>query len=184
MLGRAMTVTPDATQRVLDAAERKGIKLDVVFFDESTRTAEEAARAVGTEVGAIVKSLIFVSEHVDGLEAFLVLASGANQVDVALLGAVLTEPRLRRANASEVRELTGFAIGGIPPFGHKQVLRTIMDPDLGRHEQVWAAAGTPNAVFPIAPQTLRLLSNAVVTSITGGFLPTEAERTASAPTNA
>lgn len=179
-----MPVVPDATQRVLDAAERKGIKLDVVAFDESTRTADEAARAVGTDVGAIVKSLVFVSEHVDGLEAFLVLASGANQVDVQLLAAILTEPRLRRANATEARELTGFAIGGIPPFGHRQVLRTIMDPDLGRFEQVWAAAGTPNTVFPVTPQTLRVLSNAVVTPISGGLIPIEGEKTASASTNA
>ncbi len=161
-----MVEIPPATQRVLDAAERKGIKLEVVFFDKSTHTAEDAARAVGAEIGQIVKSLVFVSDDVDGLQPCLVLASGANTVDLALLGAVLTVPRIRRATADEAHELTGFSIGGIPPFGHRQQIRTVMDPDLARYETVWAAAGTANAVFPLAPNTLRVLANAVVTAIT------------------
>ncbi|HEV3486917.1 MAG TPA: YbaK/EbsC family protein, partial [Vicinamibacterales bacterium] len=101
-----MTDTPSATQRVLDAAERKGVTLDVRFFDDTTHTAEDAARALGVEVGQIVKSLIFVSEDVDGRQPCLVLASGANRVDVALLSAVLTVPRVRRATADESREFT------------------------------------------------------------------------------
>ncbi len=165
ILAAAMREIPSATQRVLEAAERKGVKLEVVFFDKSTHTAEDAARAVGAEVGQIVKSLIFVSEDVDGLQPCLVLASGANTVDLALLGAVLTVPRIRRATADEARELTGFSIGGIPPFGHRQQIRTVMDPDLARYDMVWAAAGTPNAVFPLAPNTLRILTGAVVTPI-------------------
>ena len=156
---------PEATQRVLDAAARKGIELDVVFFAESTHTADDAARAVGAEIGQIVKSLVFVSENGEGIQPCLVLASGANMVDITLLRAVLTEPRIRRATAEEARELTGFSIGGIPPFGHRQPIRTVMDPDLGRFETVWAAAGTPNAVFPLSPNTLRVLANAVVTPI-------------------
>ncbi len=160
-----MPEIPAATQRVIDAAERKGVRLEVVFFDESTRTAEDAARAVGAEVGQIVKSLVFVADNSDGPEPCLVLASGANKVDLALLAAVLTEPHMRRATADEARELTGFAIGGIPPFGHPQQLRTVMDPDLGRYPLVWAAAGTPHGVFSLTPATLRVLSNAVVTQI-------------------
>lgn len=160
-----MPEIPSATQRVLDAADRKGVKLEVVFFEKSTHTAEDAARALGVAVGQIVKSLVFVSEEVDRLQPCLVLASGASTVDLALLGAVLTEPRIRRATADEARELTGFSIGGIPPFGHRQQIRTIMDPDLGRYETVWAAAGTANAVFPLAPNTLRILTGAVVTPI-------------------
>ncbi len=101
----------------------------------------------------------------DDLHPCLVLASGANTVDLALLSASLTDPRLRRATAEEARELTGFSIGGIPPFGHVRPIRTVMDPDLGRFEVVWAAAGTPNAVFPLTPATLRVLANAVVTPI-------------------
>ena len=82
-----------------------------------------------------------------------------------LLAAVLTELRMRRATADEARDFTGFAIGGIPPFGHTRQIRTVMDPDLGRFATVWAAAGTPNAVFPLAPATLRMLANAVVAPI-------------------
>jgi prolyl-tRNA editing enzyme YbaK/EbsC (Cys-tRNA(Pro) deacylase) len=78
---------------------------------------------------------------------------------------VLTEPNIRRATAEEARELTGYSIGGIPPFGHVQPIHTVMDPDLGRFELVWAAAGTPNAVFAVAPATLRMLANAVVAPI-------------------
>jgi prolyl-tRNA editing enzyme YbaK/EbsC (Cys-tRNA(Pro) deacylase) len=160
-----MSPVQPAVQRVLDAAERKGFKLEVREFGQSTHTAADAAAAVGAEVGQIVKSLVFVAEGTDGLQACLVLASGANTVDVGLLASSLTEPNIRRATADEARELTGFTIGGIPPFGHTTPIRTIMDPDLTRFETVWAAAGTANAVFEVTPNTLRVLTNAVVTPI-------------------
>jgi prolyl-tRNA editing enzyme YbaK/EbsC (Cys-tRNA(Pro) deacylase) len=180
-----MNEIPAAAQRVLEAAERKGVKLEIVFFEHSTHTAEDAARAVGAEIGQIVKSLVFVSEDVDGLQPCLVLASGANQVDLALLGAVLTNPRIRRATADEARELTGFSIGGIPPFGHRQAIRTVMDPDLTRYDTVWAAAGTANAVFPLAPNTLRILTGAVITAIAvAPPSPLEHDQPASASSNA
>jgi prolyl-tRNA editing enzyme YbaK/EbsC (Cys-tRNA(Pro) deacylase) len=184
ILGAAMTDIPDSTQRVLDAAERKGIKLTVVSFEQSTHTAEDAARAVGAELGQIVKSLVFVSEDADGIQPCLVLASGANTVDLELLRAVLSEPHIRRATAQEARELTGFSIGGIPPFGHRQPIRTVMDPDLGRFEIVWAAAGTANAVFAVAPKTLRILANAVVTPVAPARMTLDRERPASASTTA
>src|SRR3954471_9804601 len=99
-----MPEIPAASQRVLDAAARKGVTLEIVTFDESTHTAEEAARAVRADVGQIVKSLVFVAERrEDGPEPYLVLVSGANTVDVPLLAAVLTEPRMRRATAEEAR---------------------------------------------------------------------------------
>jgi prolyl-tRNA editing enzyme YbaK/EbsC (Cys-tRNA(Pro) deacylase) len=160
-----------AVQRVLDAAARKGMRLDVRTFDHSTHTAAEAAAAVGAEVGQIVKSLVFVAEGANGIQPCLVLASGANTVDVGLLASTLTEPSMRRATANEARELTGFAIGGIPPFGHTSSLRTIMDPDLGRFELVWAAAGTANAVFAVTPNELRVLANAIVTPISAARGP-------------
>lgn len=171
-----------ATQRVLDAAERRGVELQVKFFDMSTHTADDAARALGIEVGQIVKSLVFVSEYADGPQPCLVLASGANRVDLSLLGAILTAPGIRRATAQEAHELTGFSIGGIPPFGHKQQIRTIMDPDLTRYETVWAAAGTANAVFPVAPSTLRILTGAVVTQIAANEAPKIGESAASVST--
>ena len=156
---------PPSVQRVLDVAARKGVALDVVSFSISTHTAMAAAEAVGAEVGQIVKSLVFVTSGDEGPEGCMALVSGANSVDVGRLAAVLTESRLRRATADEARALTGFPIGGIPPFGHRAPLRTVMDPDLGRYEKVWAAAGTPNAVFAVAPATLRMLANAIVAPI-------------------
>jgi len=122
---------PSPGQRVLDAALRKGVTLEIVTFDESTHTAADAAKAVGAEVGQIVKSLVFVADRDDGPEPYLVLVSGANHVDVSLLAAVLTEPRIRRATADEAREFTGFSIGGIPPFGYAHAIRTIMAPRSG-----------------------------------------------------
>jgi prolyl-tRNA editing enzyme YbaK/EbsC (Cys-tRNA(Pro) deacylase) len=169
---------------VLDAATRKGVTLEIVTFADSTRTAEDAARAVGAEVGQIVKSLVFVSDRDDGPEPCVVLVSGANMVDVALLAAVLTEPRMRRATADEARQFTGFAIGGIPPFGHVRPIRTVMDPDLGRFATIWAAAGTPNTVFSVTPATLRVLANAVVAPIANAPLRPTEPRPASAPSGA
>ena len=120
---------------------------------DSARTAPEAAAAVGTEVGAIVKSLVFRC----GDEAVLALVSGANRADEARLeeefGAAVS-----RADADFARAATGFSIGGVPPLGHPAPLRTIVDEDLLRYEVVWAAAGTPHAVFPIAPAELAQLA--------------------------
>jgi prolyl-tRNA editing enzyme YbaK/EbsC (Cys-tRNA(Pro) deacylase) len=154
-------------QRVVDAAARKGVTLEIHQFDESTHTAEEAAAAVGAELGQIVKSVVFVAPaDGGGLDAILCLVSGPNRVDVSRLAAVTGEPDVRRATAREANELTGFTIGGIPPIGHLRTMRVIMDPDLGRFQVVWAAAGTATAVFPVPPATLRTLANAVVMPIT------------------
>jgi prolyl-tRNA editing enzyme YbaK/EbsC (Cys-tRNA(Pro) deacylase) len=154
-------------QRVRDAASRKGVDLDIRVFDASTHTAADAAATVDAELGQIVKSLVFVAPVEDGaLEPILCLVSGPNRVDLARLAAVTGERDIRRATAREAQELTGFVIGGIPPFGHTRTVRTIMDPDLGRFQIVWAAAGTPSAVFPVPPGTLRILANAMVAPIT------------------
>lgn len=156
-----------AVRRVIDAAERKGVPLEVTVFSESTHTAEEAAKAVGAELGQIVKSLVFVTASDDGeLEPIVCLVSGPNRVDLSRLAAVLGRSDVRRATASEANELTGFVIGGIPPFGHLRRARVIMDPDLGRFPLVWAAAGLPTAVFPVPPATLRMLADAVVSPMT------------------
>jgi prolyl-tRNA editing enzyme YbaK/EbsC (Cys-tRNA(Pro) deacylase) len=160
-----------AVERVRAAAARKGVELDIHVFDESTHTAEDAATAVGAQLGQIVKSLVFVITASSGLEPIICLVSGTNRVDVARLAAVLGEPDVRRATAREAHELAGFSIGGIPPFGHPQPVRVVMDPDLGRFEVVWAAAGTASAVFPVAPATLRLLANATVAPIAADQAP-------------
>ena len=153
-------------RRVLDAAGRKGVTLEVVAFDESTHTAQDAAAAVGAELGQIVKSLVFVVPREDGgQEPLVCLVSGRNRVDLARLAAVTGEQEIRRATAREAYDLTGFALGGIPPIGFETPMRVIMDPDLGRYPTVWAAAGLPTAVFEVPPATLRILSNATVSPI-------------------
>lgn len=140
--------------------------LEVVAFPDSTHTAADAARVVGAEIGQIVKSLVFVAGSDDGdLVPIVCLVSGANRVDLERLAAVIGRRDVRRATAKEADELTGFTIGGIPPFPHSHRTRVIMDPDLGRYEKVWAAAGLPTAVFPVAPAILRMLADAHVAPI-------------------
>ena len=159
-------------QRVREAAARKGVTLDIQVFDESTHTAAEAATAVGADIGQIVKSLVFVAPNdADGLDPILCLVSGPNRVDLARLAAVTGEKDIRRATAREANELTGFSIGGIPPIGHSQPIRVVMDPDLGRYPVVWAAAGTATAVFPVSPATLRTLANATVAPLAADVDP-------------
>jgi prolyl-tRNA editing enzyme YbaK/EbsC (Cys-tRNA(Pro) deacylase) len=126
-------------------------------FPAGTRTAADAAAAIGCEVGAICKSLVFRV----GDEPLLVIASGANRVDEERFGA-------QKADAAFVREQTGFAIGGVPPYGHARPLRTILDEDLLGYETVWAAAGTPSSVFPIAPADLVRLAGATVQRVSPG----------------
>lgn len=154
-----------AVRRVLDAAARKGVTIEIRTFDESTHTAQEAATAVGAELGQIVKSLVFVADGDDGPEPVVALVAGTNRVDLARLAAVVGEGDIRRATAREANELTGFTIGGIPPIGFDRPVRAVMDPDLGRFPVVWAAAGLPTAVFPVPPATLRTLANATVAPI-------------------
>jgi Cys-tRNA(Pro) deacylase len=136
-----------------------GIEAEVREFDESTATAQEAAQAIGTSVERIVKSLVFATS--DG-QPILALVSGANRVDLSRLSDVVGQP-VGRANANQVRQATGFAIGGVPPVGHAEKLPVYVDADLLQYDQVWAAAGTPNSVFAIAPPDLvRIASGQVL----------------------
>jgi prolyl-tRNA editing enzyme YbaK/EbsC (Cys-tRNA(Pro) deacylase) len=141
------------------------VALDIVTFDRKTATAEEAAAAVGAELGQIVKSLVWVAEREEGMEPFIVLVSGQDRVDPSRLAVVLGESSVRRATAREAHALTGFSVGGIPPIGHPRQIRVVMDPAIGRHPVVWAAAGTGSAVFSVAPATLRALANALVAPV-------------------
>jgi len=141
---------PRSDERFEAAARDLGLSLDIRRFPEGTGTAEEAARAVGCHIGQIVKSLVFVA---DG-EPFLALTSGANRADPSRLAGELHAASVRRATAEEVREATGYAIGGTPPFGHPRPLRVLVDRDLLSHQEVWAAAGTPDTVFATTPREL------------------------------
>ena len=150
-----------STQRVLEAARKLGLAIQVRHFPEGTRTAQEAAQAVGASLGQIAKSMVFLA---DG-KPVLVLTSGPNRVDTAKVAQHLGASQVRRASADEVRSATGFAIGGVPPFGHIRPLTVLFDRDLLQFETVWGAAGTPNAVFAIQPQRLADASGAVVADI-------------------
>jgi Cys-tRNA(Pro) deacylase len=149
-----------AAQRVADALAAAGIAVEVEEFAESTRTAEEAAQAVGATVGQIVKSLVFLA----GGRPVLALVSGANRVESAKLAAAAGGP-IKRADADTVRAATGYAIGGVPPVGHATTLPTYFDRDLSQYAVVWAAAGTPNAVFRIAPDELLRVSGAMTVDL-------------------
>jgi len=142
------------------AADR-GVPLDVKRFPSTTRTAQDAAREIGCSVGEIVKSLVFLA---DGAPV-IVLCSGADRVDEPKLAAMLGTAGVRRATADEAKAATGYAIGGVPPFAHASDLRVIVDDGLFAFATVWAAAGLPDAVFPIAPVDLVRLSAGTVAHV-------------------
>lgn len=154
---------PPAAKRVAEAASDLNLDIEVIEMASSTRTAEEAAAACGCDVGQIVKSLVFRGIETDA--PYLVLASGRNRVDEAKASAALGEP-IERPDANYVRDTTGFAIGGIPPFGHPVPMRVLMDPDLLTFPAVWAAAGTPRCVFKVDPAELRAAIAADVAPLT------------------
>jgi prolyl-tRNA editing enzyme YbaK/EbsC (Cys-tRNA(Pro) deacylase) len=151
--------------RVAEALARAGVDVEVRSFPAGTRTAQDAAAAVGVEVGQIVKSLVFA--RAGSARPLLVLASGANRVDEARVGDLVGEP-IERADPDLVRSVTSFAIGGVPPVGHPEPLETLVDEDLLHYGVVWAAAGTPTEVFAIAPDDLVRASNGRVEQIRAG----------------
>ena len=141
----------DAAQRVQNALRERFPHLTVQELSASTRTAADAAAAIGCDVAQIVKSLIFRTKHSG--RAVLVIASGANRVDEKKLAAALGE-KIGRADADFVRQATGYAIGGVPPVAHATPLITFIDRDLLQYPEIWAAAGTPHAIFRLTPDEL------------------------------
>ena len=154
-------LSPSA-KKVQEALEKSGFSLQVMELPDSTRTAIEAAQAVGCQVGQIVKSLVFKGKRSG--RAILVIASGANRVNEKQIEAQIGEP-LGKADADFVRQHTGFAIGGVPPVGHAQPLETFIDQDLLQYSRVWAAAGTPHAVFELDPANLTTMTGGRVVNI-------------------
>lgn len=155
-------LSPSA-QRVQTALEALGFTLEVVELPASTRTAAEAAQAVGCQVGQIVKSLVFRGKRSG--RPVLVETSGANRVNEKKIEALIGEP-LGKADADFVRQVTGFVIGGVPPVGHAQPIETFIDRDLLQYEHIWAAAGTPNAVFRLTPEDLVRMTGGKVVDVT------------------
>lgn len=157
-----MTLHPSA-QKVADAADALGLDVTIIEHQQTTRSAQEAADAIGCDVAQIVKSLCF---EVAG-QPTMALLSGSNNLDTRKLASAcgVGRKKVRRADADLVKQATGFTIGGVPPFGHKTPLPIFVDEDLTRFDQVWAAAGTPYAVFAISPAELVRASNGRVTNL-------------------
>jgi prolyl-tRNA editing enzyme YbaK/EbsC (Cys-tRNA(Pro) deacylase) len=140
-----------SAKKVQEVLKVLGLELQVVELQETTRTSADAARAVGCEVGQIAKSLVFRGQRTQ--RPILVIASGSNRVNEKRVGELISEP-LGKADADFVRQRTGFVIGGVPPVGHAEKLEVFIDEDLLRYSEIWAAAGTPNAVFRLTPSDL------------------------------
>jgi prolyl-tRNA editing enzyme YbaK/EbsC (Cys-tRNA(Pro) deacylase) len=151
-----------SAKKVQDALSALGLSLQVVELPGSTRTAVEAAQAVGCQVGQIVKSLVFKAKRSE--RPILVVASGQNRVDEKKIEALIGEP-LGKADADFVRQHTGFVIGGVPPVGHLERLETFVDQDLLQFAEIWAAAGTPHAVFRLTPEDLVKMTGGTIANI-------------------
>jgi Cys-tRNA(Pro) deacylase len=154
---------PNVT-RVVEAARAAGLAIETRRFPEGTKTAQDAASAIGVEVGQIVKSLVFGVDD----EIVMALVSGANQLDEKKLAAAAGGAKCSRVDADAVRSATGFPIGGVPPLGLATQLRIFIDPDLLQYDEVWAAAGTWHDVFPISPSDLVSASHGVVVELRRG----------------
>lgn len=155
------TLSPSA-QKIQDQLKELGFNYTVIEHAESTRTAQEAADRAGCELGQIVKSLIFKGQ--ESGKPILVLTSGANRVDEKRISGYAGEP-IGRADADFVRAATGFAIGGVPPFGHLLIMDTYLDEDFLQYETIWAAAGTPKAIFELKTEDLQKLTNGKVVRV-------------------
>jgi Cys-tRNA(Pro) deacylase len=150
--------------RVMEAARERGLEITTKRFPEGTKTAADAAAAIGVSVGQIVKSLVF---GVDS-EIVMALVSGSNQLDEKKLAAAAGGAKCARVDADAVRDATGYPIGGVPPFGHATQLRVFVDPDLLQYDEVWAAAGTWNDNFGAAPADIVRVAGGVVTDLKRG----------------
>jgi len=148
-------------ERVVSYAQSAGLNLEVRRFPEGTKTAQDAANAIGVSVGQIVKSLVFGVDD----EIVMALVSGSNQLDEEKLAVAAGGTKCSRADADAVRAATGFPIGGVPPFGHSTQLRVFVDPDLLQYDEVWAAAGTWNDNFGANPNDIVRVAGGVVTDL-------------------
>ena len=147
--------------RVMQAARDSGLEIEVRKFPEGTKTAQDAANAIGVTVGQIVKSLVFGVDN----EIVMALVSGSNQLDEKKLAAAAGGAKCSRVDADAVRAATGFPIGGVPPLGLATQLRIFIDPDLMQYDEVWAAAGTWNDVFAVSPRELATATAGVVVDL-------------------
>lgn len=156
------TLLNQSAQKVQDVLKALGFQHDVIEFQSPTRTSAEAAQAVGCRVEQIAKSIVFRGKQTD--RPVLVIASGPNRINEKKIEALISEP-IGKADANFVRQRTGFVIGGVPPVGHLETIEIFIDEDLLKYEEIWAAAGTPNAVFKLTPSDLIKMTEGRVVSI-------------------
>jgi Cys-tRNA(Pro) deacylase len=150
----------ESAQKVQKVLDKFKIKLEVKEFSKSTRTSKDAAKAIGCEIGQIAKSIAFISED----EPILVITSGPNRVSTRKIQNIL-DKKVRIMNPTEVKDITGFPIGGVPPVGHKNLMRIFIDEDLMEYEIIWSAAGNPHAVFKLTPQDLVKITSGEIKDI-------------------
>jgi prolyl-tRNA editing enzyme YbaK/EbsC (Cys-tRNA(Pro) deacylase) len=148
--------------KVQQALNAIGMQLDVIELPDSTRTSQEAAQALGCQVGQIAKSIIF--QAITSHRPILVIASGSNRVNEKVIAGLIGEV-IGKADADFVRKRTGFVIGGVPPLGHTECLETFIDQDLLQYREIWAAAGTPHAVFRLTPDDLLRMTGGLVIKV-------------------
>ena len=151
-----------SARKVQEALKAHNLSCEVLQMTDTTRSASDAARAVGCQVGQIVKSLIFEGQQ--SHQPILVAASGANRVNERAIEQSVSEP-IKMAKPDYVRQMTGFAIGGVPPVGHDNPLKIFIDEDLLQYDEIWAAAGTPHAVFKLTPDDLKTITSGAVISV-------------------
>jgi prolyl-tRNA editing enzyme YbaK/EbsC (Cys-tRNA(Pro) deacylase) len=151
-----------SARKVQEALQALNLSCEVVQMTDTTRSASDAARAVGCQVGQIVKSLIFEGQQ--SHQPIMVAASGANRVNERSVEQSVSEP-IKMAKPDYVRQMTGFAIGGVPPIGHDRPLKIFIDEDLLQYHEIWAAAGTPHAVFKLTPDDLKTITGGTVISV-------------------
>lgn len=151
-----------SAEKVQQAVHALGFDFTIVEFDDTTRTSADAAAAIGCTLGQIAKTLVF--KTAGSHQPVLIIASGVNRVNEITIARELGE-RIQKADAEFVRERTGFVIGGVPPVGHPAPIITLIDEDLFQYEEIWSAAGTPNAVFPLTPRELETMTGGRVIAI-------------------
>jgi prolyl-tRNA editing enzyme YbaK/EbsC (Cys-tRNA(Pro) deacylase) len=158
-----MNLSPSAL-KVQQALNAFGMSLEVIELPDSTRTSLEAAQALGCQVGQIAKSIIF--QATPSQHPVLVIASGSNRVNEKVIEDLVGDA-IGKADADFVRQRTGFVVGGVPPVGHSETLQTFIDQDLFQYSEIWAAAGTPHAVFRLTPDNLLRMTGGIVIKVTG-----------------
>lgn len=158
-----MTELSKGAKRFKEVCNSSGFKCEIIEFSETTRTSADAAKVIGCKVEQIAKSIVFKTKNTN--KSVLVIASGSNRINESRMGDIIGEP-IEKSDANFVLEKTGYVIGGVPPFGHKEKIETFIDEDLLKYNEIWAAAGNPNAVFKLTPDDIKKIPDCMILRVT------------------